>query len=299
MLCLVLVGTSNANGVFDLAGARPEGYLVSARGSGPSVNINGRTVPGPPLVGHAPVDMGASDAEVSLVLSPGIPLSGRVAIEGRVPGDPDPAFTNLKIVLTRDPDLIAMPDPLMPPYPPPSPATRPAALGNGNVAATGEFTLLTSPGDFRVNVEGIPATTYVKSIRMGREDIQASVLRVTRTPNDLMEITLGSDGGTISGSVVDAMMHPFSNATIALIPADRGRLELYRNTTTDFFGTFRLTAIHPGNYTLLAWEWAPPGSWLSAEFVRLYQNQGKSVRVEPGKAQNVQLDAISNGKEAR
>jgi hypothetical protein len=296
-LSVVLVGTSNANGVFDLAGARPEGYMISVRGSGPPVSIAGRNIPGPPLFGEAAVAMGASDVEASVVLNPGISLPGRVVIEGGAAGDLN--FTNLKIVLTREPDLIAMPDPLLPPYPPLAPGTRSGGAGNGQVSAVGEFTLLTSPGDFRVNVEGIPTNTYVKSIRMGREDIQASTLRVTKAQNDLIQITLGSDGGIISGSVVDAIMRPFSNATIVLIPAERGRLELYRNTTSDFFGAFRFSAIRPGNYTLLAWDWALAGSWLNVEFVRVYETQGKSVQVESGKAENIQLEAISRKEEAR
>jgi hypothetical protein len=291
-LALVLSGTSDAEGVFDLAGAFPEGYAVSANGSGASIIVGARTVPGPLLIGFAPIEMSGSDVEVRMVLKPPLTLRGSVVIQGRPPGATDPALAKARIRLTREPDLIAMPDALFPPSPP-----------NGQVTASGEFTLSMSPGDFRIDVDGVPDKTYVKSIRLGREDILLGGLHLTSTPDGPLEITLGIDGGTITGSVTDGMMRPFSNATIALVPDARGRWDLFRSTASDSTGAFRLGAIPPGNYKLFAWEWVPSGSWVNADFLRTYESQGTSVQVEaPGssnKDEKIRLIAIASSKEAR
>jgi hypothetical protein len=165
----------------------------------------------------------------------------------------------------------------------------------GQVAATGDFSLFVAQGDFRVNVTGIPANTYVKSIRMGAQDLLRSPLRVAGSADNPLQITLGTDGATISGSAVDEGGRPFTNATVALIPdsADmRSRPELYRNATTDSEGNFRVTAIAPGSYKVFAWEWTSPDSWQNTDFIRAYEGLGKVVRVSASGQEKVQLNVI-------
>ena len=307
---LVLTGTTNANGVFDLAGAFPVGYVLTAAvfvATGGTVPVNGGVnVNGYIMEGDVPVDMGNSDSDnVRIVSTSGITVPGLVVIEGKALGEAVADPGKMSIRLRRDPDLIAMLSPLMQTPPPPAGTPRPTQLppGNGEVTPSGNFKLLLAPGDFRMNIDGMPANTYVKSILMGGEDILRSGLHVTRTPDNPLQITLGTDGGSISGSVVDEMLAPFSNAIIALVPDSpdlRGKPEFYRNGTSDAAGNFQMTAIPPGDYKLFAWEWVPPESWENAEFIRAYENSGKTIRVVPsGKQDRVQLNVMLKAKAAR
>jgi 5-hydroxyisourate hydrolase-like protein (transthyretin family) len=267
---LVLTATANAAGVFDLAGAFSEGYVISATGAGAPRDVGGRTIPGPPLMGHTPVTVAGRDVEARVVLNAGLTLTGRVVIEGKPVGVDDPALSQIRIRLRRDPDLLSLP----------VPAQR---SGNGQVTAKGEFTLSIWPGDFRLDVEGIPETTYLKSI---------PGLHIANAPEPV-EVLLGTDGVPIRGTVVDGS-HPVPNAIVVLVPAERGRIERYRNTATDSAGAFRLKAIPPGDYKLFAWEWVPSESWLNAEFLRDFENQGITVRVAAAdKEENLQLRAIA------
>src|SRR6185436_678334 len=89
----------------------------------------------PAQVGYLPVDMGNTTLEnIKIITIAAINATGRVSIEGRPPGD-DPDLARITIGLTRFPDLLGMPDPLIQsPIQLQGPAT-PAAprLANGQV----------------------------------------------------------------------------------------------------------------------------------------------------------------------
>jgi hypothetical protein len=310
---LVLTGRANDKGQFDLAGAFAEAYILTAR-SFATVTTAGTATGNAPLnflldadsVGYIALDAGDSDANnIRIVGSTGITVPGTVVIEGKLSSDAAADLAKMEIDFDRDPDLIAMPSPSMQlPQPPPGtppPAVRPP--GNGQVTASGDFKLFVSPGDFRVNVNGIPANAYVKSIQFGGEDVLRNGIHIIRTVDNPLQIVLGIDGGTISGSVVDERLAPFANATVALVPdlADlRRRPDLYRNTVTDAAGNFQITTIPPGSYKLFAWDWAEADAWQNANFITSYESLGKSILVSPSSGQDrIQINLISSGKAKR
>ena len=302
---LVLNGTSNTDGSFDLAGAFPEPYILTAStGSGAAQDIFGqvRNPGGGSQIGYLLVDMGDSDAIVRMVTRGGISITGRVEIEGRPRTDIDPDFAKMSIGLTRDPDLIAMPDAFMTPPTPPGTPPAPNRLRSGQVQVNGAFSLLIAPGDFRLNVNGVPTNTYAKSIRMGGDDILRSGLHVPSSENQI-QIVIGVDGGAISGSVIDETSHAVPNAIVALVPDAldlRKRPDLYRNTATDSAGSFELTAIPPGSYKLFAWESAQIDSWQNSDFIRAFEDSGRTVQVEPfRKQEGIQITVIPERKSSR
>jgi hypothetical protein len=299
----VLYGTTDNLGAFDLAGAFPDGYFLSAMvsGSNSSTAPNASTGPGTlfqpnrPQVGFMSFDTDDREgANVRIVTTPGVTLSGRVTLQSGLSADSASALARMSIGLTRVPDLLAMPDPFMP-IP-----QGPSLPRNGQVVASGDFTMFVSPGDFRVNVANAPPGTYVKSITMGPEDILQSGLHVSKSVESPIQIVIGSDGGTITGTVLDPAMRPFTNAAVALVPEApdlRRRSDLYRSATSDASGSFVLKAIPPGSYKLFAWEWAPPDSWQNADFIRIYEGQGKPIQVAPfEKSERIQVNLISKAR---
>lgn len=302
---LVLTATADANGVFDLPGAVPTSYLLTAAVSTPTQLDPGipaavaAQLPGagaPPQVGYLPLDVGSNSLEnVRIVTTPVVNVRGRVVLEGKLSSDSE-ALGRITIGLIRDPDLIAMPDSLVPLPPPPPGSQAGQQLPNGRVASNGMFNLNMAPGDFRLTVNGIPPDHYVKSIRMGQENLLDTGFHVTGPGENLVEILVGSDGGTLEGSVSDERSSTVANATVALIPESpdlRRRLDLYRSTTTDAEGDFRLSTIPPGNYKVFAWDFAPTDSWQHADFMRSYENFGQILRVAPGTRQNgIRLSTI-------
>jgi hypothetical protein len=308
---LIVQGITNAAGVFDLRGALPDSYFVVATANlptlarvsaGPNPTVDfwvGGSASG---VGYLPVELGNSDADsLRIVVTSGITLPGLITFEGRSASESQADLAKLTVGLTRDPDLIEMPGGLLPLPPPPPGTPRPAGLTeirnqNGQVFATGDFRILMSPGDYRMNVDRLPANTYVKSIRMGNDDVLRSGFHVNQSSDNTIQIVIGSDGGTITGSVVDENLAPFPNATIALIPESvdvRQRPDLYRNTTSDSSGNFQIRTVPPGNYKLYAWDWAEANIWQYPDFIRTFEPTGKVMTVQPSsQSEKVQLNVI-------
>src|SRR5207249_847371 len=153
-----------------------------------------------------------------LVANGGITITGHVTIEGRGPLDNDPDLARISVNPVRDPDLIGMPDALLP------------LRGNGRVFGSGDFGLFISPGDFRLNVTGVPANTYVKSIRIGGDDIQRTGFHVAAALPNPIQIVIGTDGATVTGSVISSVSTPMPNSVVALVPDAfdlRTRSDLY------------------------------------------------------------------------
>jgi hypothetical protein len=252
-------------------------------------------------IGYLSVEVANGDIEnIRVVANEGVNIPGHVVIEGRPASASDPDLSRMNISLVRDPDLIAMPPGMMPlPQPPPGtpPPPQGQRIGNGVVQGSGDFNLLVSQGDYRLNVNGsLPSNGYVKSIRIGGDDIQRLGMHIAGAVQNPIQIVIGTDGGSISGSVLASVSGTMPNAVVALVPDAfdlRSRSDLYRSATTDAQGNFRLASVVPGNYKLFAWEWAEPDAWQNPEFIRPIENTGKSITMTASdKQDNVQLNAI-------
>ncbi len=195
---------NSENGSFDL-GLVPGSYTVVA-----AVNN---------LVGRVAIQVGYADLDdVTVAISQGFDVSGRVAIEGRQATSGD--LSALRIGLAMDPVVPGL-----------APTSYSLVLPNGTL------TLAAGRGDFRVGVAPIldvpggprfgPArptvppglrNAYVASIRLGGADVLNGGLHLDRRPDAPLEIVIGTTPGVLEGGVVDGNRQPVPNAMVALIP---------------------------------------------------------------------------------
>jgi len=192
------------------------------------------------LVAQAVVEVRDSDIEnLVLTLMPGITITGKVV----------PAVAGVEVRLRPGP-----------------PVTERAKLA-GTSLADGTFSIRgLTPGDYQVAASS-PKRTYIKSV--------PTKIRVTGQSDPLLQITVGSNPGTIEGRApVDS--------TIVLLP-DAGGFE--RVTKADASGNYRMMDIAPGDYKLIAVDDDQPVAWRSAD----YRQQGKSVRVMEGETQRLDV----------
>jgi uncharacterized surface anchored protein len=76
-----------------------------------------------------------------------------------------------------------------------------------------------------------------------------------------------------------------------LVPSERGRVDLYRNTNSDKDGKVAFANVPPGDYKVFAWEEVQTGAWHDPVFMEKHEDRGRLVHIEKAGAmtENVQI----------
>jgi hypothetical protein len=234
-----------------------------------------------------PLEVGNGDVEnVKLTLKGAFSMQGRIMDAGSSTGGSD--LRGIRVSLVSTPDLLGLPN-ANPVF------ANPGDQANGAPAADGTFTLRGfGPGDYRVNVTGMPAGAYVKSIRLGDADILNDAFHVSTPPQGPLEVLIDRNGASVEGTVLDSKQQPEPNVSVALIPEPRLRLRthLYKNAFTDAASRFQIQGIPAGDYTILAWENVDAGAWEDPDFMKIYEGQGEHIHLDEAAKSKVQLKAI-------
>lgn len=256
---------TDTNGVFDLPGVRPGSYVLVTQ-----------------VGGIVPIEVTNRDVEnVAIIASARFKLSGRFVIDGPSTGAA-PKIQDLRIAsLARDPELPGLDSPGLSFSPPPE--------SDGSFVVDGA-----TPGDFRVSVRGLGANAYVKSMRMGRDDVLNDGLHLQGPPENALEVTIGVDAARVHGTVVDSRQQPLVNRTVVLIPdlRLRRRHDLYHSSAAGSGGRFQIQGVAPGSYKLFAFDQIENGAWLDPEFIRNFEDRGVSVEVRSGGDVTVEVTVI-------
>ncbi|HET9943263.1 MAG TPA: carboxypeptidase-like regulatory domain-containing protein, partial [Terriglobia bacterium] len=274
----------SSNGTFDIHGVIPGVYTLLA--------ISGDRA------GKVTIDVGETDVEgIRIPVSPGVPVAGRVQIDGQAVANS--VMGSLRVSLR--------PDPLLPGLPIPA----------SNVGPDGSFMIAQAmPGNYLVTLQpfqaappvavaqranamppapqrggpplaALPAglqNAFVKSVRLGAVDVLTNGLNIETQPGATLEVVIDANPGRVEGDVGRV-----PNATVVLVPAARMRRpDLYKSMLTDVEGRFDFQGVTPGEYLLVAWDDVEPGAWMNADFLRLYEDRGRMVRVTEGSRQAVQ-----------
>jgi hypothetical protein len=226
-----------------------------------------------------PLEVRNADLEnVSLIISPGFAVPGRLVIEGLQPISGNPELTRIRVMLRSNSVQVAG-------APPASP-----------VQADGTFTLQEAgQDDYRLMVSGLPRNAYVKAARLGGVDVLSDGLRLDRQPGGPLEILVSLNTGIAHGVVQGERQEPAANVTVVFVPdaARRNRLDLYRTTSTNAQGKFHFEGLPPGDYTVFAWEDVETGAWHNLDFIRQFEGRGKPLRIDERSASNIELRVIT------
>jgi len=299
--------TVEPKGNFDIAGVVPGSYVLlgnmsiadpsapppnPAAGPPPRGGAGGNPPPGQiPLTGHLPIDVsGGSLENVQFTLVAGVTIPGRIAIEGATGANPQ---RGLGVSLVREPDIVGIPN----------------SQVRGMVQEDGTFNLPNvGPGDYRVYVPPLIApfqwampnvpqalqSMYVRSARMGSDDLLTGRVRVAGgvSPGQI-EVVIGA-GGTFDGSAMNERREPAPNVTVVLVPegTSRQRRDLYRTATTDVSGRFRMRGVPASSYRAFAFEDVPVDAWQSADFLRPLESRGTPVQIRDGNQSSADLQII-------
>jgi hypothetical protein len=223
---------------------------------------------------HQIVEYGGGS--LTLAFKPGVTLSASVRLE---PGAAPAALQRTRVSLS----------------PREMPALTMVMLGSF-VGADGRLSIANiPPGVYDLNVDGAPAGMYVRSARIGDSDALAQPLDFTKGAPGALEITLGTNTGTVQGSVKDAGGAASVGVRAALVPQEpwrQGKRESYKVATTDASGKFTMTAVPPGEYKLYAWEEVDETAWLDPDFLKPLQQNATPVTVRESATETAEVRVI-------
>jgi beta-lactamase regulating signal transducer with metallopeptidase domain len=310
--------TADANGNFDIAGVVPGTYNLVARGSstgsaavGDALAMNVDIRNGVARVteftwaggaetadtGIVGIDVGDADlANVTVSLERPFSLSGRVVFEGRPSGD-EAAMARVRVSVNPIPSVFQQ-----------NIAASAGLLRMISPSVSGAFTvqgLAPNNWDYRVSVsagmagDGLPESTYVKSIRYESVDVldAGGMVRLSGRPKSELEIVIAQDGVTLEGRALDERKQPSANSSVLLVPEGQraGRSDLYKRTATDDAGRFRFAGVPPGDYRVYAWDDGEGIAWRDREALRPYEARGRAVRLGTGAPAPVEVGVIPVG----
>jgi Carboxypeptidase regulatory-like domain len=151
------------------------------------------------------------------------------------------------------------------------------------------------PGLYRIRMDMIPQSAYLKSATFGSQDVRTNLLEIPQhKPAGTLELVLSWDGAQIQGTVLGPNGRPAPFATVVLAPAPRLRRDaaLFRSVPTYSGGHFLLQGIPPGKYTLFAWDKIAYGAFLQPGFLDGVAGHGVTIAVAAGQKQTVTLHEI-------
>jgi hypothetical protein len=215
------------------------------------------------------IDVGSHDIEgVSVVLQPSGSIRGAIQVARTTSPDaekPTPVLSNMMIRL--------------------EPA---AGMTNGTPFGTlkpdGSFVFDDVAADqYRLRINYLPDGTYVKSARLGDQDVLVHDLDLAGGVGAAaMEIVLSATAGQIDGTVQTDQQKTATGVQVTLIPdpADPARTDLFTNAVTDQNGQFSLKNLTPGKYRIYAWEEIENGIQHDPEFMKPLVELGTKITVE-------------------
>jgi hypothetical protein len=261
-----LAQVNPADGSFEIANVVPGTYNLIALQQAQNQVYSARM-----RVDVGPADIGG----ISLAVRPGVEIPGQIYVEGTPPANF--RMNGLRVALTSLDNL-------------------PFGNTNAQVDATGKFTLANIPTmTYRINVQGMPAGSYLIAGRFGSTDALAEPLSVDQTGT--LSLQLGFSPGQVSGEVTDSAGRPVPAAITVLIPTARGRTDLYKTTNSDANGRVNFTNVAPGDYKVIAWEDVPQGAYLNADFVAPYEDRAQSVHVDRNTSPSFQVRVIPRNEQ--
>jgi len=260
--------TVSRTGTFELRQMAPGSYDLIGTIADP---ISGQ------LSASAPVDVVDIDIDnVTLELQPQMSVNGRVRVENSEAAPTNVNLQNIRVELRREPYipelLILVP----------------------TIAADGTFTFGgITPGDYQLKVSTGRLRGYVKAARFGSIDALNPPFHIDGPGQ--FEIIISLNSGSLDTIVLDQSQKPSPDATVALVPDPwRQRSDLYYSGISDASGRLHFDSVAPGDYRVYAWEDVPADAWQDPDFIRLYENRGRRLRVIEGSTEKIELKLIRN-----
>ena len=242
------------DGRFSFANLEPATYRIWATYRTGKTQLNSRVIE---------VKLAAADpAPVTLLLQPGVEISGSVVIDGDPPGGAAQKYT---VRLDAVDDMSRGPD-------------TGETDGEHHFQITGA-----GPGKYRVHVDGLPENAYVKSLELDGTPVASDVFEIPDGSRaNTVKVIVSRAGAQISGRVLDSegnrLLTPL--AMVGLMRGPNSSDVDTTEVTPDSRYSFK--AVRPGKYRLISLN--PFDMNIDDEsiwFTKLFQ-RGEEIEIKEG-----------------
>ncbi len=272
------------NGAFEFSGVIPGVYLLQATVAGGG---RGGSAAGRAVTGREFVSVGNGDVEgVVVTLGQGQQVTGRIITDGPAP-PPQPAAPVIRrrIILTVVGDG--------------------QNLGGANAQAQDDGTFVLQdvlPGLYRIQVNPLPQGSYIKSVRLGGQDVTKTLLDLTSSGGGQIDILLSPNAASVSGVVhdpsPDANGQPLGGVVVTLwTPGAASRKRkttspVHGELTANANGQFNFTGLPPGEYRVAAWEQIDPGLGTAPDFRIKFEGKAATVKLQENDHSQIEAPLI-------
>jgi hypothetical protein len=260
----------DAKGNFDIRSVTPGPYNLTAVTNDGNVSYQGRMA----------IEVGSSNLEgLNVTIGPGLTVSGHLRAE------PDATKVDLSAIRLN---------------------LRPREGGGmmfgnnmsqGRLTDEGNFEIKDTPPDrYDLNIMGLPAGFYVKSVRADQADVLISGLDVSSGAASKLDVVISPNAAAVTGVVQNPKTgNPSPGAMIVLIPQEKERREqqsYYKITTSDQNGSFTLKDLTPGDYKAYAWEDLEAGAYMDPDVMKPLEQKGEALSLHESDQKTLQLTLI-------
>lgn len=210
--------------------------------------------------------------DLSIPIEAGIDLSGSVSVEGPDSGK-QAAYT---VSLVPGDDIPWRAPPL-----------------RANVNKDGSFKITgVPPGIWDINAGPIPSSGYIKSMRLGDQDVLTEDMTIRPSTSEPLKIVFSTHAAKLEGDVFQGDQP--TRAVVLLAPEAKLRhmTGFYRFATSDEKGHFEINRARPGEYRLFAFEDLDQQSIQDPDFLKPFEQYGVPVTLREGPNDSQKLSLI-------
>ena len=212
-------------------------------------------------------------SDLSIALLPPIDLAGTVTVEGPDASKYQPSSVNL--VPGDGAPLVGQP--------------MRAIINQDGSFKIGDV----PPGIWDINAGPVPPGGYIKSMRLGDQDVLTEEMVIDSSTQAPLKIVIGTQAAHVQGDV--SLNAQPARAVVLLAPETRFRhvFSFYRTAAADANGHFDIRNAAPGKYQLYAFDELDPQSIQDPEFLKPFEQAGTTVTLREGENPSQKLAMIS------
>jgi protocatechuate 3,4-dioxygenase beta subunit len=260
-------GQIKPDGTFAISGLAPGNYMLQTNGPGGPDGESAVTE----------ITIGGDDIDgVRLVASKASIVSGRVVVDAGAAQTLRPSTLRLML----QPVVFDMP-----------------MMGGGGPSVVNDdltFELKARPGKMKIGFAGQPPGWTIRTVRYRGVDVTDTGIEFRPNENVTdLELELTNRVTDLSGVVTNSKGEALKDYSVVIFAQDREKWmpgsRYLRSTRPDQDGRFKLSALPPGEYYVIALDYLDQDAWTEPEYLERVRNRATSVSINEGETKTVDL----------